>query len=123
MKKLCAFILAICLFSAGYAQINSLPTERTKKKMIASPYFQRGSWLTGGHTSLKFGSQDQDGEKFHETSFRFRPDIGYFLCSAFVLGLALEYQCNSYHLNDDPRNKSNTIGAGIFSRYYFLFAF
>lgn len=91
--------------------------------------FSKGNKFLEG--SLSFGS-DKSSSKFEgevieeeaNTSIGFTPKFGYFVSDKLAIGANLSIQ-SSKRLetedgSEDDERKSNTLGAGIFARYYFF---
>ena len=103
MKKIALVFFAVLSLSLSYGQTG------------------KGGWEIDGSGSLKWISQKlTDNDKFHETDFSLRPEIGYFFCAKLVAGLALDFSSYSYHYNDDDPYKYNSFSAGVFAKYYFM---
>jgi len=102
MKNITLAVLAIGSLTALHAQIDA------------------HQWLVGGKTKLSFTSQDFMGDKIKETDFRFRPNVGFFPVDKWAVGVNLDFEASSYEYPGSPKQKYNEIGAGLFTRYYFL---
>jgi outer membrane protein assembly factor BamA len=106
MKRLTLALMALCFATFSYAQ---------------PPYpIQKGNFLGGGKGKLSFSSQDYLGEKLKETNFMIRPSLGYFPADQWALGLNLNFESSKVKLDDTELGKSNELGAGLWTRYYFL---
>ncbi len=82
---------------------------------------EKGSFLAGGKTKLAFSSQPYIGdEKIKTTSFRFSPNLGYFVADQWAIGGKLDFETSSTKFGNMDPEKYNDMGIGVFSRYYFL---
>lgn len=102
MKKITLAVLGICCLTAAFTQINA------------------HQWLVGGKGKLSFTSQDYLNDKIKESTFRLSPNIGYFPKDKWAIGINLDFESSTYEFPGNNKEKYNEIGAGIFSRYYFL---
>ena len=82
--------------------------------LTANSQITKGNWMVGG-----------DGSYYRHTyngvsliSFSINPDIGYFIKDKLVIGSNLNYIY--YASSERSTSTSRTIGAGVFTRYYFL---
>ena len=106
MKRFTLVLTALCLVTLSYAQ---------------PPYLiQKGDFLGGGKGKLSFSSQDYFGEKYKETNFMLRPNLGYFVMDQWALGLNLNFESTKIKLDNTEIGKSNEFGAGLWTRYYIL---
>ncbi|GAA4513639.1 outer membrane beta-barrel protein [Sphingobacterium thermophilum] len=104
MKKVLLTLTAIAgLTAASYAQEG----------------FGKGNVLVEGNLGLS--TTDNKTTEVKETTFKFTPKVGYFFTDKLAAGVNFNVASST---NDkygiDTKNKSNTFGAGIFGRYYFL---
>jgi hypothetical protein len=90
---------------------------------------EKGNIFLGGSVNLNAGSSNTkvngdktDGPKTF--SFNVSPAVGYFLSDKIMAGIKLGYTTNSTKTTDNSDNTftelSNTIGVGLFARYYIV---
>ena len=89
MKKILFVITCFLFFAAAEAQT------------------EKGDWLVGGR--LEFNTSQSNA------SFRFNPDIGWFVANNLAIGA--QFNLTYTKLGE---NKITSFGAGPFARYYFL---
>lgn len=123
MKKL-LLIAAVAVF--GLSSVNA---QEAKEETTFG--FEEGNILLEGNLGFntdKSTYSDNTGDLFEEktSSFNFNPKAGYFISDDFVVGLEL-YVASSTSENTligtpnfVTEEKGNSIGVGVFARYYFL---
>lgn len=74
--------------------------------MTASAQTEKGSWLIGGNLRLNTASQN--------TQITVNPSAGYFFINNFAAGINVDVSYSKF-----GENKTTTLGAGPFARYYF----
>lgn len=113
MKKV--LLSAIAVFSLTFAN-----AQEEEKKGFG---FAEGDVLVEGN--LMFGSnKDESGTNTVKTnSFGFSPKVGYMLSDKLALGVELNVGSSKTEETDtgfNQEDKTNSFGAGVFARYYFL---
>ncbi len=107
MKKIVLAVAVLCYSS-------SLLSQTTYA-------IEKGSWLAGGKTKLSFTSEPYfNNEKIKTSSFRFSPNLGYFVADQWAIGGKLDFETSSTKFGNMDPEKYNDIGLGIMTRYYFL---
>lgn len=83
--------------------------------------FKKGDVILEG--ALSVNSSDNKNTEMKQSSFALSPKAGYFISDKAAVGVRLTYSENkttNYSGTNDIYDKTNTMGAGIFGRYYFL---
>ncbi|MES2748354.1 MAG: outer membrane beta-barrel protein [Bacteroidota bacterium] len=122
MKKIIFTVAAIFAFGFANAQ---------EKKEASAFGFSKGNIMLEGNLGFSsstetdsFGGSDIEEDK--TSSVNFNPKVGYFLTDKIALGveLGIGSSTNENTQFGSPdvvtENKSNSFGAGVFARYYFL---
>jgi outer membrane protein len=122
MKKIIFTAAAIFAFGIANAQ---------DKKEESGFGFSKGNIMVEGNLGFSSGTDtdsflgvDIEEDKF--SSFSFNPKVGYFISDKLALGVELNVASGTNENtqfgapNVVTENKSNSIGAGVFARYYFL---
>ena len=106
MKRITLSLPALCLTAFLYAQ----------------PFpISQGNFLGGGKGKLSFTSQKYlNDQKLKDTKVHLRPDFGYFPIDNWAIGANLNFESTKSKIDDQEIDKSNDVGAGIWSRYYIL---
>lgn len=80
--------------------------------------FNEGDVILEG--SLGYNSEDNTESEIKRSEFTFTPKAGYFINDKFALGLQLGFGTDKVeNYRNDTEDKINTIGFGVFGRYYF----
>lgn len=114
MKKL-LLLSAVAVF--GLANINA---QEEAEKTFG---FEKGNIILEG--GLNFGSSTEDDGAFETktSEFNFSPKAGYFINDKFAVGVELAVgsgKVEETFEGQSVEDKSNSFGAGVFARYYFL---
>ena len=103
MKKILLSALAVFAFGAANAQEGGFG-------------FSKGNVIVEGNFSLTSETIPAGGGSTkNTTSYGFAPVGGYFISDKFALGLGLNIESNKSNSQE-----VNTLGVGVFGRYYFL---
>jgi|Laugresp1bdmlbsn_1035097.scaffolds.fasta_scaffold03590_3 outer membrane protein W len=108
MKKIILTVVAISVFGFVNAQ----------NKKESNLGFVKGDVFVSG--ALKFGS-DSKVSYYKQDSFVFAPSVGYFVTDNIALGVNLNVGFGSVQATSTSgKSKTNSIGAGLAGRYYFM---
>ena len=82
--------------------------------------FKKGDVLLEGNVG--FGSSNDKNDEEKTTSFNFAPKAGYFVSDKVAVGVALSISSekNEDYSTGGSIEKDNSLGFGVFGRYYFL---
>lgn len=83
--------------------------------------FEKGSLILEGYVGAS--SSDNKNTETRQTSFTLGPSLGYFVTDKFAVGIKPGFhqsKSTNYSGTNDTFTKSNTYGAAIYGRYYFL---
>lgn len=81
--------------------------------------FGKGNVIVEGN--LNVNTKNDDNTEVKTTNFNFRPKAGYFVTDKIAVGVNLGFGNNTIDNNKtDVKNSTNSFGAGVFGRYYFL---
>ncbi|MBL1408014.1 outer membrane beta-barrel protein [Sphingobacterium faecale] len=73
--------------------------------------------------NIGFGKTDNKNTEVKVSGFKFNPKVGYFVTDKIAVGINLivnDSVTNNYKENAEKKVKTNSFGAGVFGRYYFL---
>src|SRR5690606_7422433 len=81
--------------------------------------FNKGNVIVEGNLGLS--TTDNKNSEVKTTEFNFTPKVGYFFTDKIAAGINLHAGVNVEDAyGDDEKEKANTLGVGLFGRYYFL---
>lgn len=83
--------------------------------------FKKGDVMLEGAFSVN--SSDNKNSETKQNSFALSPKVGFFVSDKAAFGVRFTYSENkntNYSGSNDSYTKSNSVGGGIFGRYYFL---
>lgn len=81
--------------------------------------FSQGNIIVEGNLGLS--TSDNKNSEIKETEFNFTPKAGYFFTDKIAAGINLHIGSSTEdRYGIDSKEKSNSFGAGLFGRYYFL---
>ncbi len=116
MKKV--ILSAAALFAFAFANAQETTTE------APAFGFTKGNIFVEGNLQFNSSKEEQDGVESKENNFNFNPKAGYFITDKFAVGV--ELGIGSSKTEDSApgvptdETKTNSFGAGVFGRYYFL---
>lgn len=115
MKKV--LLSAVALLAFGFAN-----AQEEEAKTFG---FAKGDMFVEGNLGFSTQKDEQGTYEEKTTNFNFNPKAGYFVTEKLAVGVELGVGSSKYDESDSAvpytyEDKSNTFGAGIFARYYFL---
>ena len=119
MKKV--LLTAVAVFSLTFVNAQE---ENSEFGFAKGNMFLEGN-LSFGSTKTTESFQGTDLSELKESNFNFTPKFGYFISNKLALGAQLSVGSQNEEDKDLINNttdelKTNTFGAGVFARYYFL---
>ncbi|TWI08078.1 outer membrane protein, partial [Flavobacterium cauense R2A-7] len=124
MKKIILSVAAVFAFGFANAQ------EEVKEAKGFG--FSKGNIMVEGNLGFSTGKSTDsfggtDTEETKTSSFNFNPKAGYFLTDKIAVGVELNLASGKTEVTDmtvtpnvTNEGKTNSFGAGVFARYYFL---
>jgi outer membrane protein len=110
MKKL-LLLSAVAVF--GLSNVNA------QEEAEQTFGFEKGNIIVEGN--LGFNSTNDKNSEEKTSAFNFNPKAGYFISDDLAVGVQLMLNTGKYEdAIAETENKTNTFGAGVFARYYFL---
>ncbi|WP_396156957.1 outer membrane beta-barrel protein [Flavobacterium sp.] len=105
MKKIILTVAAVFAFGFANAQDDAKNVKG----------FSKGDMFLEGSFGVRSGNTSQ-GPNDVETSYTFSPKVGYMINEKIALGVRIDATQEKFY----SENKTNTFGAGVFARYFFL---